>query len=246
MRRLRTSIRRLVSLIDAAQAVAPRRALAAQRRRLQAQLRSLGVLRDADITRSFIVERQKDNPSLALFAEELRARRGALAARAAAGLAAFDQQPLEKTLSYAADHLRGQTQERAAARFTGFLGGTLSGILRARARSSPDDLGSIHRLRIAFKKLRYAAEALNALLADFSRNDLEAMHGFHSLMGQIQDLSVIAAGIERFGGSRNRVVRDELRPVVREIREEQRVLIETLDQAAEQALDYWMKQLAIS
>jgi CHAD domain-containing protein len=246
VRRLRTSIRRLVSLIDAAQAVAPRRALAVQRRDLKTQLRSLSALRDIDVTRRFIASGAQDNPSLVLLDQELRSRRAAVAARANQALAGFDQKSLHAILDYTSNHLRGQPGERDTSGFIGFLDDTLSGILKARARASSIDLGSIHRLRIAFKKLRYISEALPSLFAGFSKNELDAMHRFHSLMGQIQDLTVIGAGIRSFGGSRNQVVRTELRPVIESIGTQRSRLVADLEPAADQALDYWMKQIAIS
>ena len=243
---MRTSIRRLVSLIDSAQAVAPRRALAAQRHHLKAQLRSLSALRDIDVTRRFIASGAPANPSLVLLDQESRSRRAAIMAQAIQTLAKFDPQPLRESLAYTSNHLLGQSGECVKSDFVGLLDDTLSDIFKAQARVSSDDLGSIHRLRIAFKRLRYTAEALPPLFVGFSKNDLDAMHRFHTLMGQIQDLTVIAAGIRSFGGSRNQAVRNELQPVLESIIAERNKLIAGLEPAADQALDYWMKQAAIS
>ena len=246
MRRLRTAIRRLVSLIDAAQAVAPRRALAAQRHRLKAQLRSLSALRDSDITRRFINLYSPDNPSLALLDQELRSRRATIAGQVRQSLVAFDPKPLRNSVAYTSNHLLGQTGERVKSGFIGFLDDTLSGILQARARASSNDLGSIHRLRIAFKKIRYVVEGLRPVFADLKADQVDAMHRFHALLGQIQDVTVIASGIRSFGESRNQVVRNELKPVLESLIAQRSKLVADLEPAADQALDYWVKQIALS
>ena len=50
---------------------------------------------------------------------------------------------------------------------------------------------TIHRVRIAFKTLRYMIEIVHPLLPDFPSDNLKQMHDYQSLMGQIQDVEII-------------------------------------------------------
>jgi CHAD domain-containing protein len=50
---------------------------------------------------------------------------------------------------------------------------------------------TIHRVRIAFKSLRYMIEIVHPLLANFPSDNLRRMHDYQSLMGEIQDVEII-------------------------------------------------------
>lgn len=69
---------------------------------------------------------------------------------------------------------------------------------RLRARVSPDDTSTIHRTRVAFKKFRYMVEALEGCLPGVTRERLEAMRRYQTLMGNIQDSAVLLAALDRF------------------------------------------------
>jgi CHAD domain-containing protein len=56
---------------------------------------------------------------------------------------------------------------------------------------NPAQATTIHRVRIAFKTFRYMVEIIHPLLNDFPRENLERMHHYQSLMGEVQDVEVI-------------------------------------------------------
>jgi CHAD domain-containing protein len=235
VRRLRTATRRLWAVLGLAGRALPRSALRGCRRELKPRLRSLGSLRDIDIALAFINTRQPQNPSLDIHASALAARR-----RRAAGRARPDRvRPAADIAAYAANHIAGQGQAALAAALAERLGRDVARVGAARRDARADDPASIHRLRIAFRRLRYAAEVLQPALAGFTGDDLDAMHRFHSLLGRVQDLRVIGRGIERFGRARSQVARDELAPVIESIRQERADLIRAMGPAADGALSYW-------
>jgi len=244
VRRLRTTLRRLLSLLDAAQSVAPRRSLPRIRRRLRAQLRSLGPLRDIDIARASLDAAGQANPSLDLYTAWLAARRPKLAAAARRDLSALDPAPLLAALRYFADNLAGVPPQACVRGVRLFLAAALAKAIKAWERTAPGDFRASHRLRITCKRLRYAAEWLGPSLPGFSPHDLDAMHRLHSLAGKIQDMGVTAAGLAGFGAARNATVLAELRPVLASLDAERSSLISGLGPAAARALEYWMKRSA--
>ena len=57
---------------------------------------------------------------------------------------------------------------------------------------------SIHRTRIAFKRFRYMVEALSPLLPAVTDQHRHAMRGYQSMMGDIQDVEVMLATLDKF------------------------------------------------
>jgi CHAD domain-containing protein len=56
---------------------------------------------------------------------------------------------------------------------------------------NPAQSTSIHRVRLAFKTLRYLIEIIHPLLPVFPVQNLKQMHDYQSLMGEVQDVEVI-------------------------------------------------------
>ncbi len=71
-------------------------------------------------------------------------------------------------------------------------------LVRLNRRVRATDTRTIHRTRIAFKKYRYMIETLAPWLPHASQRDLQAMHDHQTLMGDVQDLEVLMAGVRRF------------------------------------------------
>jgi len=63
-------------------------------------------------------------------------------------------------------------------------------VLRARVISR-DDVSTIHRVRVAYKRFRYMVESLPATVGRPSEAGLSAMDGYQRAMGSIQDVQVL-------------------------------------------------------
>jgi len=70
-------------------------------------------------------------------------------------------------------------------------------VMALRRKIQRRDTETIHRTRIAFKKLRYLCELLQPLLPGMSARRLRQMHTWQTRMGDIQDAEVLLARIER-------------------------------------------------
>jgi CHAD domain-containing protein len=95
---------------------------------------------------------------------------------------------------YSAPALSGAVRAMLAGR----AASTFARVLLRRAELSPVNLRSVHRLRVAFKKFRYTVELARPVLPWADRERGRAMDGFQTAMGEIQDLEVLLAGIQRF------------------------------------------------
>ena len=59
-----------------------------------------------------------------------------------------------------------------------------------------------HRMRIKFKRFRYAAEIAKPALGVFTKKQMERMRELQGLMGKIHDLQTYMAAIEEWSGTR--------------------------------------------
>lgn len=63
---------------------------------------------------------------------------------------------------------------------------------------NPENLASVHHLRVAFKKFRYMVEAIYPCLSGFPEAQLERMHDYQTQMGNIHDGQVFLETLATF------------------------------------------------
>jgi CHAD domain-containing protein len=196
---LRVAIRRVLAWIAVRDALlGPDRRLRAFRSSLKALMSPLGRLRDAHVKRDWIrrVIPEGDEPSYLY------------SVRVASDILRWESKVRER--------LGEQSTRRLRIPFPGGPGG-LGGRLEA-AILAPDLLGrlerdvskhlaaaldpghpeALHRMRLAFKKYRYAAEVLLPLFPRATEETAKRLHGFQTLLGTIHDFDVILAEAAAF------------------------------------------------
>jgi len=62
---------------------------------------------------------------------------------------------------------------------------------------------TIHYMRVAFKKFRYMVETIYPSLPDFPESQLDRMHGYQTQMGDIHDTQVFLETLARFAEGRD-------------------------------------------
>jgi CHAD domain-containing protein len=90
------------------------------------------------------------------------------------------------------------TPERAFSMAQGAIRLAFARVAQCCRHVSADDTETIHRTRVAFKRFRYMVEALSPLLPSMSDQHRQAMRGYQSMMGDIQDIEVLLATLEKF------------------------------------------------
>ena len=196
---LRVAIRRVLAWIDVRDALlGPDRRLRERRRSMKALMSPLGKLRDAHVKRNRIrsVVPEGDEPSY-LYAVQV-----------ASDVLRWEARVRERLGSESAGRLRvpfpkgsggrGGRLEAAdpAAKFLGELEREVSKHLPSAL--DPAHPEALHRMRLAFKKYRYAAEVLLPLFPTAAKETSKRLHAFQTLLGTIHDCDVILAGSASF------------------------------------------------
>jgi CHAD domain-containing protein len=101
------------------------------------------------------------------------------------------------TLSHGSRRLRGSARAAVpAAEFLRELEREVSKLLAAAL--DPAHPEALHRMRLAFKKFRYAAEVLLPLFPKATEETAKRLHAFQTLLGTIHDCDVILAEAASF------------------------------------------------
>ena len=77
---------------------------------------------------------------------------------------------------------------------------------RARKRFNPADEETLHEMRIALKKFRYALEAAQPLLRGSMQQRAEQMHAYQQLMGDIRDIEILKAELEKWAAKKGKKI----------------------------------------
>jgi len=196
---LRVETRRALALVDLVRAAGLTRKTRKLRKALKRQLDAFDEVRDLHICRQRLREVANApgevEPLATLWAkrEEKMARS---VARRLSGLSLKEGEKrlkkLEKVLGRAA---RAEGEEPVRGAVVGVLEPLFAEVQR-RSRLVRTPAG-VHRLRVAFKKYRYACEMLRPFLPGLSDAVLAAMREFHGLMGDLQDHAVLRGAVRR-------------------------------------------------
>lgn len=191
---LRIAVRRLIAALSLAEELNSNRAVHRLRRRLRGLLKSAGSLRDVQVMQRLLREMQVgDEPlpgsrrlarSERSFRVELRRRsRGLRLGRlrrdlrlVKSGISAREKSDLAREPS--------STLLRVVDRLFG-------AVVDARRLLDTSDAATIHAMRVAFKKYRYALEVVGPSVATLTPERLGLMQAFQTTMGELHDLDVI-------------------------------------------------------
>ncbi|MHB8941894.1 MAG: CHAD domain-containing protein [Desulfobacteria bacterium] len=196
---LRVAIRRVLAWVDVCAALlGPDRKLRGRDLSLKALMTPLGKLRDAHVKRGWIlkVAPEGDEPSY-LYAVQVASDILRWEARVRERLGAHSARRLRLPFPIRTGG-RGDRLESAihAAEHLGKLEREVS---RHRKEAlDPAHPEALHRMRLAFKKYRYAAEVLLPLFPKATEETARRLHAFQTLLGTIHDFDVILAEARAF------------------------------------------------
>ena len=196
---LRVAIRRVLAWISVSDALlGPDRRLREVRLSLMALMSPLGKLRDAHVKRDWIrnVVPEGDEPSY-LYAVQVVSDVLRWEARVRERLGAQSSRRLRIPFPKGAGGRGGRLQ--AAIPAPELLGRMEREVSKHRkAALDPAHPEALHRMRLAFKKYRYAAEVLLPLFPMATEETAKRLHAFQTLLGTIHDCDVILAEAASF------------------------------------------------
>jgi len=196
---LRVSIRRVLAWIAVRGALlGPDRDLRAARSSLKALMSPLGKLRDAHVKRDLIrtILPKGDEPSYlyaVLVASDVQLREEKVGGLLGRKSARRIRVPLPTARTGRGS---GADASVAGSRHLSMLGRDVRKYRKGAL--DPSNPGALHRMRLAFKKYRYAWEVLEPLLPRAARNGGKRLHDFQTLLGTIHDCDVILADVRSF------------------------------------------------
>jgi CHAD domain-containing protein len=196
---LRVAIRRVLAWTAVRNALlGPDRRMHAALASLKALMSPLGNLRDAHVKRGWIrsVVPEGDEPSY-LYSVQVASDVLRWEARARERLGKRSTRRLRVSLPKGAGGRGGRIE--AAVPAAELLGGLERKVSRHLvAALDPTQPEALHRMRLAFKKYRYAAEVLLPLFPKATGETAKRLHAFQTLLGTIHDCDVILAEAAAF------------------------------------------------
>lgn len=198
---LRVEARRALALVDLVRGAGLTRGTRKLRRWLKGQLDAFDEVRDLHIcgqrVRQWLGDEPESERLAGFWAEEERR----LADEVVRGLDPAEVRRREKRLKKLQKRLKKAAAEGSEEPVSVAAVRVLEPLfvrVEQRARHVKTPAG-IHRLRVAFKRYRYACETLASFLPGLSAPVLAGMRDFHGLMGELQDLQVLRAALRRDG-----------------------------------------------
>jgi len=198
---LRVSIRRLTTTIDLIDRFNPDNIVRQARVKLKAQLTELSFLRDVHVEMARIRGFLKELPEMKGFYEELRARENKYLKSAKKIPWKSDRKFVETAVNRAKIRLNARrattTVENSRKIVDAAIDVSFDNLSKKLENVTPADYSSIHRVRLAFKPVRYTLEMLQPVVG-LDPRQLRTATLLARLMGQIQDLEVLMKDLVEF------------------------------------------------
>jgi CHAD domain-containing protein len=188
---LRTATRRMLAFIRLLNSISPRPRLQKLNRAFKDQLDEFDGLRDTQVILAEISETLHELPQLEEFRGHLQEIERTLLKTLRKKLKVIDLFEVSKRIRRMRESLKVETSPELASEIFAAVD---DAYLITKQRQNWINLAqasTIHRVRIAFKTLRYMIEVVHPLLPDFPPDNLKQMHDYQSLMGEIQDVEII-------------------------------------------------------
>ena len=196
---LRVAARRLLAVLYIARALDPHPRVQKAQRFLKDQLDDLDDLRDAQVMLVEVSETIEHLPGLKSFGAYLQKQEKHFLHLARKQTRALKPSELGRRIEKIGDSLKKQsTQGHFHAQLLQAVDNVYLRATQAFGQVDAAQPGSIHRLRLAFKKFRYMAEIVHPLMPDYPESHLKHMHDYQSAMGDIQDIEVLLDALMEF------------------------------------------------
>ena len=238
----RVETRRLLATLELLGAFLPDRDLRKARRPLKRHLDTFDQLRDTQVQLNYVGRMAGTFPDARPFYDWLRERQKRFTRKTRKAVKRIKTKRVGRRLAAFQKEIRRQRKKLPRAMAFAILQRTIN---RAFARVAQlcrrvraGDTGTIHRTRIAFKRFRYMVEAMAPLLPAVTQEHYRAMRGYQCMMGDIQDMEILLAALNKF--LRSKVVdASSARRLNEELMRWRQMLIQVYLNAANRLLRFW-------
>jgi len=198
----RVEARRLLSTVELLGPLVPAKTAAKIHAAIKRHLEVFNDLRDTQVQLPVVLGLRRRFPAAQPFGDWLRRRLRRFGRSARKSLRKVRARRVTRYIEDATAAARAYPKQGVGARGAALLLRSVSGafdrVVRWQARIDPAIPETIHRTRVAFKKFRYMAEAIEDYRPSRNEEVIEAMHRYQNSMGAVQDADVLCRGFERF------------------------------------------------
>ena len=199
---VRVETRRLLSTIELLGAFVPEHDIRKARRALKHHLDTFDQLRDTQVQLTYVGRMAGTFPDAHAFYDWLRDRKARFTRTTRKAVKHIKTKLLGRCLAAFEKEIQLQrqriTRERAFAIVQRAINQAFARVAQRCRHVRADDTKTIHRTRIAFKRFRYMIEALSPLLPAVTEDHRRALRGYQCMMGDIQDMEVLLAALDKF------------------------------------------------
>jgi len=239
---LRVQTRRLLSHLELLSAFVKDESLLQCRAILKKQLDKFDDLRDTQVHLAYISRELKSFPELKKFYRQLKRRERRLIKPTARRVAKYKARRLPRCVCAVQNAVEasfaGRRNRPTLEPATRVLGKTFEEVVQCRRQINPQDTLTIHRTRIAFKHFRYMAQSLQPFLPGITGRRLEQMHSYQTMMGEIQDVAMLTARLEKLLRKR-KLAKKQMRLFYEELLRRQEALIANYLKHADELYAFW-------
>jgi CHAD domain-containing protein len=198
----RVEARRLLATVELLGAFLPDREIQKARRVLKQHLDTFDPLRDTQVQLVYVGRMTRAFPAARGFREWLLKREARFTRETRQAIKHLKTKRFTRRIAAFEEEVRNRrkhtTRDLASAAVQRAMDRAFARVARLCQRVAAADTETIHRTRIAFKRFRYMVEALSPLLPVVTDQHRHAMRGYQSMMGDIQDVEVMLAALDKF------------------------------------------------
>lgn len=216
----RVETRRLLAIVELLCAFLPEREVQKARRALKRHLDTFDQLRDTQVQLVYVGRMTRVFPAARPFHGWLQQREARFTRKTRKAVEHIKTKRLSLRIACFEKEICRQRKRTSRARAFEIemreINQAFARVVQLCRRVKAANTATIHRTRVAFKRFRYMVEALSPLLPVVTEEHRRAMRGYQSLMGDIQDVEVLLAALDKFirdqelKGESARQLREEL------------------------------------
>jgi len=195
---LRTSIRRLLAILDVVGFVTSASKIEKLSDRLKDQLDGFSDLRDMQVMLDKLEEDVNTLPELEPFQNYLEKREKRRQRVDEKHIRKIKPGGIEKRILKIRSDVEDLSREEVGRKLPQAVDEAYLTVIQHYGELDPAQLVSIHRLRVAFKKFRYMIEAIHPCLPNFPETLLQRMQEYQTEMGNIHDIQVFLESLAEF------------------------------------------------
>ena len=242
---LRTETRRMLALLDLLEALHFEGSLKKLRKTFKKRLDCFDDLRDTHVQLVLLKPMWKKFPEAAELKKHLCQCEKRLVSELSKEIQTTKSGKLNGRLKDIEKELRkcakNPPRERSTALAQMLLGGAFRRVVILRRQIKRNKPATIHKMRVAFKRLRYTAELLQPFSAHFTPERIARMKQFQSEAGEIQDVAVLLVRLARDVKSGD-LKADDIKNLRDELLQQERRAIDSFMERINELMDFEPEQ----